>query len=617
MSLTPQFLDELRARTTLSTLIGRTTKIQKAGREYKACCPFHNEKTPSFTINDEKGFYHCFGCGAHGDAIRWMTDQRGLPFMEAVKELAQAAGMDVPAPDPRAAKRAEAAKGLHDAMAAAQSFFEDQLGGIDGAEARAYLQKRGITDATRRAFGFGYAPDSRGKLKTALRDFGDDMLIEAGLLIKPDGDRDPYDRFRGRLMLPIRDIRGRVIAFGGRIIGQGEPKYLNSPDTPLFDKGRTLYNIDKASPASRKTDRVIVVEGYMDVIALAQAGFEDAVAPMGTALTEHQIERLWQLADVPIMCLDGDAAGQKAAIRAAGRALPLAKPGKSLAFATMPPGMDPDDVIRSPNGTDSFRNFLALAIPLAERIWKAEREDSPVATPEARASLKQRLIDRVEAIQNSLVREQYYQDLIRDRFYQEFSFSRLQKVEFNKFVKAAIEDQQGLKDMAARVNHAIHVAIVMGVSRWPSTLYSHREQFDALEYPTKNLRDWCKFMVSLSISKPNLDEKTILEQMQQSDLEQMPKRDLRKHVVFSFFTRQTDSEIAERDLRQVIEAVATYQELDRQLATYHKSLNGRWPDEAWMNEDEWRTHQMLLEHKTRSEATIKAYLENQELEAAA
>ena len=291
MSLTPAFLDELRMRTSLSTLIGRTIKVQKAGREYKACCPFHNEKTPSFTINDEKGFYHCFGCGAHGDAIRWMTDQRGLPFMEAVKELAQAAGMDVPAPDPRAAKRAEAAKGLHDAMAAAQDFFAAQLDAIEGAEARAYLSKRGISDA----FGFGYSPDSRGRLRTALKGFGDPMLVEAGLLIDPDAaepvsdrakKRDPYDRFRGRLMLPIRDIRGRTIAFGGRILGQGEPKYLNSPDTPLFDKGRTLYNIDRASPASRQTGRVIVVEGYMDVIALAQAGFGDAVAPLGTALTE-------------------------------------------------------------------------------------------------------------------------------------------------------------------------------------------------------------------------------------------------------------------------------------------------------------------------------------------
>ena len=252
MSLSPQFLDELRARTSLSALIGRTVKLQRAGREWKACCPFHKEKTPSFTLSDEKGFYHCFGCGAHGDAIRWLTDARGLPFMDAVKELADAAGIEVPAPDPRSQEKAERAAGLYDVMEAAQHFYEEQFGGLEGAEARAYLERRGISDATRRRFGFGYAPDSRGKLRVALRDFGNEKLIEAGLLIAPDDEREPYDRFRGRLMFPIRDRRGRVIAFSARILGAGEPKYLNSPDTPLFDKGRTLFNIDKAAAASRE-----------------------------------------------------------------------------------------------------------------------------------------------------------------------------------------------------------------------------------------------------------------------------------------------------------------------------------------------------------------------------
>ncbi|WP_066769295.1 DNA primase, partial [Sphingobium sp. CCH11-B1] len=421
MSLTPQWLDELRARTSLSTLIGKTVKVQKAGREYKACCPFHNEKTPSFTINDEKGFYHCFGCGAHGDAIRWMTDHRGLPFMEAVKELAASAGMDVPAADPRAAKRAEQAKGLHDAMAAAQSFFEDQLAGIEGGEARAYLAKRGISDAIRRAFGFGYSPDSRGKLKGALKDFGEPMLVEAGLLIDPDGAepeggkarRDSYDRFRGRLMFPIRDIRGRVIAFGGRILGQGEPKYLNSPDTPLFDKGRTLYNIDKASPASRQ-GRVIVVEGYMDVIALAQAGFPEAVAPLGTALTEHQIERLWKMVEVPILCFDGDAAGQKAAIRAANRALPLLRPGHSLCFATLPAGQDPDDLIRA-SGPRAMEDVLAGAQSLIDRLWHHEVTASPLDTPEQKAALRQRLRALSDAIQHPDVRAHYAHEF-RERY---------------------------------------------------------------------------------------------------------------------------------------------------------------------------------------------------------
>ena len=271
MSLTPAFLDELRARTSLSALIGKTTKLQKAGREHKGCCPFHQEKTPSFYVNDDKGFYHCFGCSAHGDAIRWLTEQQGLPFMDAVKELAQAAGMDVPAPDRQSAERAERQRGLHDVMQAAAEWFTQQLGGLDGASARALLERRGVSEATQRAFGFGYAPDTRGRLRAALTEFGDALLVEAGLLIQVEG-KAPYDRFRGRLMIPIRDARGRVIAFGGRIVGDGEPKYLNSPDTPLFDKGRTLYNLDRALPAARKAGRLFVVEGYMDVVALAQAG---------------------------------------------------------------------------------------------------------------------------------------------------------------------------------------------------------------------------------------------------------------------------------------------------------------------------------------------------------
>ncbi|MEA3040989.1 MAG: primase, partial [Sphingomonadales bacterium] len=269
MTLSPQFLDELRARTTLSALIGRTVKLQKAGREWKAPCPFHNEKTPSFYVNDDKAFYHCFGCGVHGDAIRWLTDGRGLPFMDAVKELADAAGMEVPAPDPRAQEKAERAAGLYGVMEAAQSWYVDQLAGIEGADARAYCERRGLGEATIGKFGFGFAPDGRGRLRTALKKFGNEMLVEAGLLIQPEGEeREPYDRFRGRLMFPIRDRRGRVIAFSARILGAGEPKYLNSPDTPLFDKGRTLFNIDKAAPASREARRVIVVEGQMDVIAL-------------------------------------------------------------------------------------------------------------------------------------------------------------------------------------------------------------------------------------------------------------------------------------------------------------------------------------------------------------
>src|SRR5690554_1639454 len=314
MTLSPQWLDELRSRTTLSSLIGRTVKVQKAGREFKACCPFHNEKTPSFTINDEKGFYHCFGCGAHGDAIRWMTDQRGLSFMDAVKDLAAEAQMEVPEPDPRAAQRQETRATLHDVMAAAQDWFVAQFNGVEGAAAREYLKNRGITESTIRKFGFGYAPDSRGRLKDALSVHGRDQLVEAGLLIKVDG-RDPYDRFRGRLMIPIRDPRGRVIAFGGRILGEGEPKYLNSPDTPLFNKGKYLYGLHLAKGTIRQADLAIMVEGYMDVITCHQFGVTNAVASLGTALTPNQARAILRHTYQVAIAYDGDTAGSMAALR--------------------------------------------------------------------------------------------------------------------------------------------------------------------------------------------------------------------------------------------------------------------------------------------------------------
>ncbi len=416
MSLTPQWLDELRTRISLSGLIGRTVAVRKAGHEFKACCPFHNEKTPSFTINDDKGFYHCFGCGAHGDAIRWLTEQQGLPFIDAVKELAALAGMDMPAPDPRAAQRAEAAQSLHDTMAAAQDFFARNLAGDGGSAARAYLATRGFAPAIVAEFGFGYAPDSRGALKSALADHGTAQLIEAGLLIAVE-DREPYDRFRARLTLPIHDRRGRVIAFGGRVLAadtSDAPKYLNSPDTPLFDKGRTLYNLHRAGPAARKSGRLVVVEGYMDVVALAAAGFADAVAPLGTALTEQQLERLWQIVPCPVLCFDGDAAGQRAAARAITRALPLLRPGHSLSIVTLPSGMDPDDVVKR-QGAAAMAVLLGQGTPLIEAVWQRAHAAAPLDTPEALAGLKARLIAITETITDRDIRALYRRDLL-DRF---------------------------------------------------------------------------------------------------------------------------------------------------------------------------------------------------------
>ncbi len=604
----------------MSTLIGKTVKVTKAGREYKACCPFHNEKTPSFTINDEKGFYHCFGCGAHGDAIRWMTDQRGLPFMEAVKELAAAASMDVPAADPRAAKRAEAAKGLHDAMGAAQAFFEEQLAGIDGGEARAYLQKRGMTDATRRAFGFGFSPDGRGRLKTALKDFGEPMLVEAGLLIDPEAleqgkgagkKRESYDRFRGRLMFPIRDIRGRVIAFGGRILGAGEPKYLNSPDTPLFDKGRTLYNIDKASPASRSTGRVIVVEGYMDVIALTQAGFGETVAPLGTALTEHQIERLWKMTEVPLLCFDGDAAGQKAADRAALRALPVLKPGHSLSFVTLPAGMDPDDVVRT-GGKEKFETFLALAKPLVQRVWEHELNQEATETPEARAGLQQRINERVASIADPLVRKQYADDL-RNRFFEQFGWGwkRSERNKVRGYIADSREESKRLHNIADRIDYGVDRAIILGLCRWPSVLYTHREHLSQYVPKTELLNNWLQFLISISLKRPALEESVIEAIAGDEGVPTLELRDITHDFRYTFYSKNAESNTAEADLSQAIEVIVTDQELARQMAEYERHIVSR-HKENWMNEDEWDRHQRLHSQRRAYSQRIQEYKSSQE-----
>ena len=512
MTLTPQWFDELRSRTTLSALIGRTVKVTKAGREFKACCPFHNEKSPSFTINDEKGFYHCFGCSAHGDAIRWMTDQRGLSFMDAIKELAAEAGMDVPAPDPQAAQRAEKANSLYDVMTAAQEWFVTQLLGIEGASARGYLKQRGFTEQTIRDFGFGLAPDNRTGLKTALKQFGDPMLVEAGLLISVEG-KARYDRFRGRLMIPIRDPRGRVIAFGGRILGEGEPKYLNSPDTPLFDKGRTLYNLDKCSPASRQTGRVIVVEGYMDVIALAQAGFPDVVAPLGTALTEQQIQMLWRMTEKPLLCFDGDPAGQKAAMRAALRSLPLLKPGHSLQFVTLPEGQDPDDLVKA-SGAKAFTDLLEASQPLVESLWRAEVAAGPLDTPEDRAGLKQRLGAHMSNITDVEIRR-HYADAFRERFDNLFAqrrstpftpstpFVRGQKRDWRK--PQILPPGAETKSFNAKGSDFLVQGVLGALLRQPALIRQHHETLSGFVPPDPNHAALLNVMLNQSFAKESLD----------------------------------------------------------------------------------------------------------------
>ena len=560
MSLSPQWLDELRARVTLSGVISRTTRLTKAGREFKACCPFHNEKSPSFTVNDEKGFYHCFGCGAHGDVIRWMTDQRGLSFMDAVKELATEAGMEVPAPDPRAAKMAEQRDTLHDVTTAAQEWFVAQLASPEGEKARAYLATRGFDAHTLQRFGFGYAPEGRQALKAALSRFPEDKLIEAGLRIAVE-EKEPYDRFRGRLMLPIEDVRGRVIAFGGRILDAAKtdaPKYLNSPDTPLFDKGRTLYNLHRAGPISRQTGRVIVVEGYMDVIALAAAGIGECVAPLGTALTERQIEMLWRLVETPILCFDGDSAGQRAAMRAISRALPLLRPAHSLRIVRLPPGLDPDDLIKR-EGAQAMQRLLAEPRTLLDTLWEHERDAVPLNTPEDKAGLKARLLAHVETITDPDIKALYRRDLI-DRF-SAFAFPRREnnwqpgKFSGGRGQPAAAPRRQ--KSPPLNMRAMLTRAVIAGLLRHPSQISVHSEALVRIADGDPRI----DILLDLADAGPPLESEKLATILGQKGLT-APTPDDFARIRYPFVVDGTDPAVAAEALAAAIMILAEEPALD-------------------------------------------------------
>ena len=615
MTLSPAFLDELRARTLLSSVIAPNVKLTKAGREWKACCPFHNEKTPSFYVNDEKGFYHCFGCQAHGDAIRFLTDNRGLPFMEAVKELAGKAGMEVPAPDPRAQQKAQRASTLHDVMAAAQRWFAEQLHGPEGAGARDYLKQRGIGAATAERFGIGLAPPGRTRLKDALKNQGEDKLVDCGLLIDPD-DGATYDRFRRRLMIPIRDQRGRVIGFGGRTLDAGglavgaghenAPKYLNSPETVLFDKGRSLYNIDRASPASRQARRVIVVEGYMDVIALDRAGIAEAVAPNGTALTEAQLELLWRMTPAPILCFDGDSAGQRAAIRAALRALPHLGPERTLRFVSLPAGQDPDDLLRE-GGPAALEAVLETAEPLVDKLWSYERDVAPLVTPEERAGLKQRLMHHAANIGDRSL-SQLYRDEWLSRFdaltarqrpaFGQNSQRRGQWVKGKGFVAPEPPASGAARAIGSGgIDKPTARAILTGLSLYPQAIAGHAEQLAALRFTDTSAARQRDLLLDAAFSGQVLDRNGVATILRTAGAPALPTGGRRGGGMGFTFTRpDSDPDRALRDLEIAIETLSAQAEIAAALRAATERLKSG--DESAFDEQH-RLHAAREEQKER------------------
>lgn len=422
MSLPPGFLDELRTRVSLSQVVGRKVtwdmrKSNMAKGDWWAPCPFHQEKSASFHVDDRKGFYYCFGCHAKGDAVTFIKENDNLSFMEAVEVLAREAGMQMPARDPQAAQKADRRTQLSQVMEEAVKWFRLQLKTSAAAEARAYLDKRRMSPAAQDRWEIGFAPDQRQALFAALTQKGiaPDLIVDAGLCAKPDDGGPPYDRFRGRIIFPIRDARGRAISLGGRAMDpNARAKYLNGPETELFDKGRNLYNQAPAREAAGKGQPLVVAEGYMDVIALSEAGFRATVAPLGTAVTEDQLRLLWRIHDEPIIALDGDAAGIRAALRVIDLALPLLEAGKGLRFAILPQGMDPDDLIKA-QGAPAMQKVLDAAQPMVNLLWRRETEGKVFDSPERKASLDKTLRAALKRIADPSIRAHYGEDIKRLR----------------------------------------------------------------------------------------------------------------------------------------------------------------------------------------------------------
>ena len=564
MAFPPGFLDELRDRISLSGLVGRRVKLMRRGREYAGLCPFHHEKTPSFYVVDDKNFFHCFGCGAHGDAIGYVMRADNLDFLEAVEKLAGEAGLTVPQATPEERERAQRQKTLLETLEAAAAFYEGRLWGPAGGRARDYLRARGLDPDTIRRFRLGWASEDRQALRHALaKDFPEPLLREAGLIHNP-AEGEPFDYFRGRVMFPIGDRAGRVIAFGGRVIADGQPKYLNSPDSPLFEKGRVLYGwsaaraadpsghaVDGRAAADGANERnAIVAEGYMDVIALHRAGFTSAVAALGTTLTEFQLRELWRLGPEPILCFDGDAAGQRAAARALRRALPLLRPGHSLRFASLPPGEDPDSLIRG-SGNAAFEQVIRSARRMASMLWEVEVGARPLDSAERRADLERRLVEDIELIPDKAIQQQYRAYLLNFKFREATWGSKAGRKQQIRKVGDPwfVEDRARLPRSPARMQREILFRILL---RFPTLIDEVAEELAVLEIPEAELDKLRREILEVEALRPGLDASALRQHLLLNGFAATVDALLSPSVDTGFLVRSPDSRVARDEWAHVI-----------------------------------------------------------------
>ena len=489
--------------------------LKRAGREWKGLSPFNREKTPSFTVNDQKGFYHCFSSGKHGDIFTFLMETEGLSFPEAVERLAGDAGLEMPKPDPQFERANKERLGLLDALEAAAGLFEQALGAREGRDALLYAERRGLKPETLKEFRIGFAPHAKEALKATLtkRGFTEAQLLEAGLLVKPDDGRPSYDRFRNRLTIPILDVKSRVIGFGARALDpNAEPKYLNSPETRLFDKGSTIFNFARARKAAFDKDELVVVEGYMDVLALHQAGFTNAVATLGTAFTERQMEQLWLLAPEPIICFDGDRAGEAAAARAIDRMLPMLREGHSFRFAFLPEGMDPDDLVRS-QGASAFTQCLRNARPLIDVLWLRERAEQPLDTPERRAAFEARLDALLAEIANARVRDHYRRE-VRNRLFALWRERPSPRQSSSRALAVRVPPNSGT--MPPPSPRGFATAIALALVNHPSLLDRFADEVASLEVRDKPLAALLSFVTRIIFERDGISREQLLEVLEAS-----------------------------------------------------------------------------------------------------
>lgn len=527
-----KFLDELRSRISIADVVGTKVKLTKRGREYLGLCPFHNEKTPSFTVNESKGFYHCFGCGAHGDIVKFEMDANGLPFIDAVKKLADKVGMQLPSWSKESQEQNLKRKSLYEIMDIACAFFEKNLRMPVGAQGLAYFkEKRGLSDETIKKFRLGFAPNNNG-LKALLSSKGvsEHDMAELGLIAVPeDKNRSPHDFFRERVMIPIIDKQGNVIAFGGRIMDNSQPKYLNSPETPIFNKRRILYNMNNAREPAYGSKRLIICEGYMDVIALDCFNFNYAVAPLGTALTEEQIIEAWRVCNTPTLCFDGDGAGIKAAIRSIDRVLPILKAGYSVNYIFLKEKKDPDELLRS-LGAPIFEQYLQRAKPLVDILWHKCKMNKDTDTPEQKALIEKETFDEVAKIKDDQIRNYYTQEM-KKRIYYTFGKGSIYKntptpnnnepTQVNNPPKTAYKARR-IKQENTSVYHFVKKpplndlvirGIISAMLLYPELIEKYEEKLTAFEINDSRMAKVLAEIIEINQEDEHLDSETLIEKL--------------------------------------------------------------------------------------------------------